>query len=31
MKYVKMYKVTKNLAAIKQKMRNEGYEPVLID
>ena len=31
MKYVKMYKVTKNLAAIKQKMKNEGYEPILID
>jgi len=32
MKYVKSYKITKSLAAIKQKMRNEGvYEPVLID
>ena len=32
MKYVKMYKITKNLAGIKQKMKNEGmYEPVLID
>lgn len=32
MKYVKGYKITKNLAAIKTKMRNEGiYEPILID
>jgi len=32
MKYVKIYKITKNLAVIKQKMRQEGnYEPKLID
>ena len=32
MKYVKIYKITKNLGVIKQKMRQEGnYEPKLID
>lgn len=32
MKYVKIYKMTKNLASVKAKMRAEGiYEPVLID
>jgi hypothetical protein len=32
MKYVKIYKMTKNLAVIKQKMKAEGmYEPILID
>lgn len=32
MKYYKIYRITKNLAVIKQKMRQEGlYEPKLID
>lgn len=32
MKYYKAYKITKNLANIKQKMKNEGiYEPKLMD
>lgn len=32
MKYVKVYKMTKNLANIKLKMKAEGqYEPALID
>ena len=32
MKYYKIYKITKNLGVIKQKMRTEGlYEPKLMD
>ena len=32
MKYFKIYKITKNLGVIKQKMRTEGlYEPKLMD
>ena len=32
MKYYKAYKITKNLALIKQKMKNEGmFEPILMD
>ena len=32
MKFVKIYKMTKSLAAVKQKMKAEGiYEPALID